>query len=350
MKHIPVFDGLRGILALWVVLFHVFTISGHFVHPAIDGQHAVTVFFALSGFVIAKLAFERREHCIVFITRRFFRLFPVYAVCLIIASFFLFLGVMPTTFKVEQALPHTISHISMLHGLVPPIILPDAEKAILNPAWSVSVEWQFYILAPILFSILIKWPTAGLVFLLGISGIAKRIIVPASHLGGATFFANAPFFTLGIVSYFVWTWIEKHHVSLKGGHLPLVIAMPLLPIPFLAVAQNMGLFVWLFVFGIAIHHSFNGNSLVVARISNFLSSRALVWLGAISYPLYLVHEPFVWLFVAHGRNYLPGITDVGFVFIAGAAVIVVSLFFSQMLSDFIEKPAIAFGKRATAPK
>ena len=54
IERIREFDGARGILALWVLLYHVALQLGIDVHPAIAGPQAVTVFFCLSGFVISE--------------------------------------------------------------------------------------------------------------------------------------------------------------------------------------------------------------------------------------------------------------------------------------------------------
>lgn len=41
-----------------------------------------------------------------------------------------------------------LAHIPLIHGLIPPSALPDAAAAFLGRAWSISTEWQFYLIAP----------------------------------------------------------------------------------------------------------------------------------------------------------------------------------------------------------
>lgn len=94
--NIPEFDGARGLHASWVVAYHLLTISRTPLPTRVlDGGHAVGVFFALSGFVIASLFDRRREPYLAFLTRRFFRLFPVFAVCVVPAAALSVAGLMP---------------------------------------------------------------------------------------------------------------------------------------------------------------------------------------------------------------------------------------------------------------
>src|SRR6202012_4007187 len=44
-------------------------------------------------------------------------------------------------------LPEIVAHLTMTHGLFPNLILPDIWVSFLGSAWSLSAEWQFYLLA-----------------------------------------------------------------------------------------------------------------------------------------------------------------------------------------------------------
>ena len=83
MKHVKEFDGLRGLLAAWVLLAHVSYLS-HFeqFRVAMRAGMAVDIFLILSGFVIFNLL-DRGETYGAFITRRFFRLFPAFLLSLV---------------------------------------------------------------------------------------------------------------------------------------------------------------------------------------------------------------------------------------------------------------------------
>src|ERR1700737_4207290 len=90
--HIPELDALRGILSWWVVITHILNQSKYefgrydgWLKILIKGGYAVDVFMILSGFVITRLLRERTESYLSFITRRFFRIFPVLVFALFLA-------------------------------------------------------------------------------------------------------------------------------------------------------------------------------------------------------------------------------------------------------------------------
>src|SRR5882757_3055269 len=156
MKHIKEFDGLRGLLALWVFASHALELGPYSAAAApLRPNLAVDIFIILSGFVIFHLLGTGEDYR-TFITRRWFRLFPVFAVCFLIAL--ALYGWMQVDDEVAFGLghlsnlkPHLVAHATMLHGVVPEQILPHSARAILVPAWSISLEWQFYLVAPLLF-------------------------------------------------------------------------------------------------------------------------------------------------------------------------------------------------------
>src|SRR4026209_1050430 len=85
MKHIKEFDGLRGLLAMWVFATHILELGPYASAAALIRAHlAVDIFIILSGFVIFHLLSTGEDYR-AFITRRWFRLFPVFAVCFLIA-------------------------------------------------------------------------------------------------------------------------------------------------------------------------------------------------------------------------------------------------------------------------
>lgn len=171
MKHFGAIDGLRAWMAWWVVCQHVLQLSGMdllFPGPAVRiltmGGLAVAVFVIISGFVIAHLCLSRDDPYGPYMARRALRLYPLYLVALAAA-----LALRPVYFAVISSAPwidpgnaaavlqerhnlptHLFLHLTLLHGVVPNAILDNSYAAILAPAWSLSLEWQFYLLAPAL--------------------------------------------------------------------------------------------------------------------------------------------------------------------------------------------------------
>lgn len=169
------FESIRGWMALWVFVTHYSTMAGFSVEKGIgigrivaDGKYAVAVFILLSGFLIANILKKGNLEYSQFILRRSFRIFPAYLVFLLVSSLTLFFAVDALEMNPwknskiieriayfseskENFIPHLFFHLPLLHGLLPDGILPYAEIAIMGVAWSLSLEWQFYLVAPFLY-------------------------------------------------------------------------------------------------------------------------------------------------------------------------------------------------------
>src|SRR5258708_33307644 len=153
-KHLPELDCARCALAWWVVINHCFVASGVAFKAATDpwtqllmhGDWAVDGFIILSGFVIAKLISEKPEPYLGYISRRFLRLYPVYLICLALAVLLL-------SPRLDPGL--LVSHLALAQGL----LTGSGSTAILVPSWSISLEWQYYLIAPAFVAVLwrLRW-------------------------------------------------------------------------------------------------------------------------------------------------------------------------------------------------
>ena len=169
-------EGLRAYLALWVVLGHVLWAAG-FRKEDFSGvmllirtpEFAVDVFIIVSGFVIFLALDAKRDDYFRFVLRRFFRIFPLFILLFFVAIPISTITMWnathasqyltPADMKFDQMLTwwdnlrwHVPLHLMMLHGAIPEKLLPGAPGAFLIPAWSVSLEWQFYLVAPLAFA------------------------------------------------------------------------------------------------------------------------------------------------------------------------------------------------------
>jgi len=152
---------------------HVVWLAGY--HGIIQhnaGVYAVDGFIILSGFVIAQLLLTKNEPYGLYIFRRFMRLFPAFIVCLAIALLvrpFTF-GTAPSELLREASEYryfwwHLGAHASLIHGLVPIAWLPQSQLAFLPPGWSISLEFQLYLLAPLVLWWLGRFGLRGFVVL-----------------------------------------------------------------------------------------------------------------------------------------------------------------------------------------
>jgi peptidoglycan/LPS O-acetylase OafA/YrhL len=291
-------DVARGVLATSVVGLHAFwfnDVRGWFG----DTQMAVNAFIVLSGFVITLLLVRTRESYRTFITRRLFRLIPVYLIC-----FGLALAVRPLvvgTAAVEASREasentyywsHVINHLAMTFGVVPDFVLPDSSAALLPPAWSISLEVQLYLVAPLLVALLAK--RAGW----GLWGLSLCVLIPQIH-------------------WRIYEWSEM------GAFLPQKLYL------FLGGAL---LFTYWPRFG----------SWSVPR-----SFAPLVWLGQISYPIYLVHYPLVALINAHLSSGTGPLTRAFVLLLISLPPVILA---SWLLHVTIEKPFIRLGKQLTGER
>jgi peptidoglycan/LPS O-acetylase OafA/YrhL len=143
-------DLLRTVAILGVVLNHLALVSGiHPFDPRDDfgsiGAWGVNCFFILSGFLLSRPYLEaimgRRvfPSTRLFLTRRFFRIYPLYAFAVIVS------GV-----EVAMHAPHDVpfasilAHLTFLHGFSTSEVL-----ALNGPFWTMAVDAQFYILLPL---------------------------------------------------------------------------------------------------------------------------------------------------------------------------------------------------------
>lgn len=372
------FDGLEGLRAwlAWTVVFsHFMSYTGlgqrlpglaRPVGLAADG--AVMVFTILSGFVITHLILARREPYPRYIARRFLRIYPVYAVALLAGmagtylAFDTFLAhpwgdLTPATQRMAlQAeslsghdLPwHLAAHLSLLHGAVSSRVLYESQYMFLGPAWSLSLEWQFYLVAPLVVALATR--RLGQVLLVALAiwghvlyarGVFGEFMLPSVLPGAALYFGVGIATRLGL----------KPGASLASFPLaPLMLVAGLLLVVNDPGGSNRPIMVWAaFVCMMLLNPQASdvlsrGARLVFGRA---FDSRAARWLGDRSYATYLIHMPIVqlltWLCVKQwGLG--PQATAATVALVAVPAILAVS----AVLHRWVELPAIQWGRRGEA--
>jgi peptidoglycan/LPS O-acetylase OafA/YrhL len=221
---IPELDGLRGILAWTVVWTHILiccgwfgpNLRGHSVLNEMAGS-AVDVFMLLSGFAITRLLLVERESCSHYLWGRLCRLVPAYWLALA-AGMALngWLGAnlrhLPPTVQAQAfaaicdlgaSRPWTdgILHFLLLHGLAPSAQLPGEPYTFLGVAWSLSLEWQFYCLAPValILATRMRWGFAILAMLAGTGALFCENLI--SSFSNAFLPVKSASFPVGALSY-----------------------------------------------------------------------------------------------------------------------------------------------------
>ncbi len=292
-SEIKALTGLRGIAALYVVLFHANGLVAlpMQIRPFIrHGYIAVDLFFILSGFVMAMTYghmfkdgfnlgnFKR------FLMLRLARIYPLYILVTLVTAL-LITTVLSETYHfaddVLRALPYNIS-MTHVWGLA---------YSIVPPSWSISTEWAAYILFP-LGVLLAMWGPRRYALLGAVAAFGLLIFIAFgpywltlahntkgqinvvhSYAPGTVLRCLTSFY-LGLVAF---RFRELIPARAALALAPLVIGLLCFRTTDLWLIPAFGLLI------MALSHDTG----VVARL---LHNRVVYWLGVISFALYLVHD------------------------------------------------------------
>nr|WP_316639070.1 acyltransferase [uncultured Roseateles sp.] len=275
-------DALRGIAAMAVVLFHytsrfvaLYPESGT---PAVSfshGHYGVNLFFIISGFVIF-MTLERTTRPMDFVVSRFSRLFPTYWFAIFLTfSITHWLGLPGKTVDLGTA----IGNMLMLHGL---FRIPHVDGAY----WTLEVELLFYCGMLLLYRMQrlnqIHRFLLGFLFLRLVYFLANEWfgIELSWTLSRILILQYIPWFALGISIYL---FISNRYATARSESLVTAACAVLT----LLVTESLFLGALSCVLGAAVYLAASGRLPLLRR-------RLFVWLGTISYPLYLVHENIGW--------------------------------------------------------
>ena len=100
---------------------------------------------------------------------------------------------------------HGLLHVLLLQGLTPDSWLPFSSSALLGPAWSLSLEWQFYLVAPLLIGAL-RRPASAAAAVLAMTALlaAWRLGWLGEYRLKSSMLIAAPLFSVGIISRLVY--------------------------------------------------------------------------------------------------------------------------------------------------
>lgn len=372
------FEGLRAILCWIVVAGHSLQFSGFTDAANFSillawtnwGGDAVNVFAILSGFVISLLLNSTPEkNYLQFMTERFFRIFPIYLIALIIGIILLPVeravlagnwqdpeiasrGLQVVQSAYTHFIYHLISHITLLQGLIPDEILPHSSLTLLGPAWSLSLEWQFYIVAPLLLFLLHRSRSLQALILILIGCNVLRKLVSSYSFGfGAFLPLKMEFFTIGIISFYFYCFCKgKGSQVLKPVYIFLIIVLfglgilSFLPFDFLA-KRAFSILLWFIPFGAIIAEAVGLHFKPFNSIRYILNLPILQKMGKASYSTYLLHVPVIWTLIWLTSTFSPHM-DKAFllvvVLILGFPIIIG---ISSLSYERIEKPFIRVGKQ-----
>ena len=339
-------EGMRGWLAWAVVLGHLVSETTlrqvpHLGTVTTMGNHAVKLFILISGFVITNLILNKREAYRTFIVRRALRLYPAYLLGLALgmATRPLAIG-LSRLLAVAAGTPaaaahqpgmlvycsHVVLHLLLLHGMVPNNILPNAQFMFLPPAWSLSLEWQYYLVAPFLLLALLKRP------ILTVAAIGAVTILWSIGPYG---FSVAPGLILGTGWYFLPGMAARLLIDRlpRFARFPMVAIIPALA----AIVLDRDLAPLVAGVGLLLYIRTKGST-------RLLDGPVARYFGERSYAVYILHFPIIVLCALLARRILgvAGLPGAGLTIILSVAA---TLAAAEITYSWLERPMIDFGKR-----
>lgn len=316
-------DALRGIAALGVVLFHYLPyyneLYGHSFNPPQFlefGRYGVHLFFMLSGFVIF-MTLERTDNPAWFGLARAFRLLPA-----------LWVGIILTFLAVHALGPEDRS-VSLGTALLNFTLLHSYfDHAHVDGAyWSLVIEMTFYVWMALLFYTLKSWQQLRWVLLAWV-GISYAAVIQAENLSPALSFIShdllfaryAPLFISGILLY---RWHKTGSLAVSD-------------IIFLGFSVSHALIAYPAPFNLFVIGCYGVFILAISGYLNFIVNKTTLWLGSLSYSLYLVHQNIGYGIIDH--SYAAGLSGE----IAVSIAIGISLLLAVVIHYYIEKPALTW--------
>lgn len=325
-RRIEIFDGMRGLAAIIVMVFHLIVMveAGHASNASLDfknklwavftltplkllwaGNEAVILFYIIGGFVIAKPYIEgRRIDFIAFVKKRFSRLILPYWLILIVTLICIALfSSLKSTIPLSGSFNIKWSTMPSLFEILAQFLAFDVNMDVTAGAfWSIVQEWRIALLIPFIAAALSRYSTMRVVALVALTN--WTLDYSFSQLGGywGESLSRTNYY---FIFFFIGAVLCKHIEQLRAivASRPWVrmvsgILLPFL-IPFQWVAAGLGIDLGrrdampVTALGIVLL------LLVVMEtpwLSRLFKQPIFLYLGKISFSLYLTHTTAIVLF------------------------------------------------------
>lgn len=312
-NRIAALDSLRGLAAIFVVIYHYFfrynEIFGHdrmTVSWAYWGKFGVELFFLISGFVIF-ISLSKTKRPLDFIVSRFARLYPAY----IFSVVFTFIVV--TCFGLEGrgvSVTEAVGNLFILHEY---LRIPHVDGVY----WTLTVEVTFYFIMLVFY----------------IFNKLDKVELYLTCVVLISIFSSFGFFD---INKYIYKILIIKHLSL---FLMGILVYKKLNFDF-SLLQWACLVVN--IFNISVVYDFIGFIFVLCVLflffisvryrPLFLDNRIFIFLGSVSYPLYLIHQNFGYIIIGFLLSYSFS------AFFSIVVAVFFSIFVSWVILVFIERP------------
>lgn len=343
-KNIPALTGIRAIAALLVLGIHVDqNVPTGIVSylPFIGrGYLGVDFFFVLSGFIITHVYLASFRNLTwsalrIFLWHRLIRLYPVHIAVLLVMIAMVWIAkaggreISEAYFQPEDLIWHFL--LLQAWGFVD-VVSWNA------PSWSISAEWFAYLLFPLMAPVLLfvrHWSTA---IVLAIAALVIMTLICVATKWNLNSFVGAPAL-LRVTCEFVCgagicrfvTLISPSDKSRWIGDVVATVAFGIFVGAASSGASDFGLvaLLALTILGVSVANSF---------VAQILGSRIAVWLGEVSYSIYMIHFPILLVLrrVYEKMGYAAWSVPLqGLAFVAAIAIVIAA---AAVLYHAIEKP------------
>lgn len=318
LGYVPALDGLRGVAIASVIGEHFFRLRG--------GFFGVDLFFVLSGFLITTLLLEERDRDGVIRLRAFYerrarRLLPA------LGAFLAAAAVVAAAAYGTGRLVALISVSVFYLGNVARFLGGDMMRGTpFGHLWSLAEEEQFYLVWPLLLILLLRrYSERALLFVLVAVFAGAVAYTAALSLVGADWhrlYYGPDTHASGLVLGCAVALIRRRGILVKGATAALVLFVASTIVGAQTVAWSV---IGLPVVELACAVMVLAAASQAGWFARLLSFRPLVYLGVISYSLYVWHVLVVWM--THGAAGLNAIIPA-----------VVALLLAVLSFRFVEQP------------
>ncbi len=383
---LPHVEGARALAASSIVVFHVWK-YGSSSGPASLGPTGrllphlalgVTLFFALSGFLLyrpfaaALMRGTPRPDLAAYFRNRALRILPAYWVILLVTG--VVMGATLVSYDLQRGSLATRPGLLVRDALLVQNYAPGTILTGIGPAWSLAIEVVFYLVLPLLGLIAFALARRAsndsrrrrlaslppiLVLLIGVSGkLVATYLVPGWGPGFGwvndwhsvlerSFWAQADLFAYGMLLAVVSIAVEDGRIQLPRGWWPVTASAfvglaAATAVGFDEGAINQYVYDSLMALACAL---FLALVVLAGRdgerrpfLLSWLEARPIVWVGVVSYSLFLWHEPIIWWL--RDRGLLVAGNAAGDFLLNLAIVGTVSLALSALTYRVVELPAL----------
>lgn len=350
-------DSVRGLAALMVVFYHFIgwkwaeTLQFKLASMVFNGSDAVSLFFVLSGLVLSWKYFQPNEELVIdgphyreFVVNRLVRLYVPYVAAILLIYYYM-------AHRHDDNTQLLTEFIHNKFNWFEEVLLIRGRHDLYNPGWTLEIELAASLLLP--FLVLLLRYNRQLFFMLAILSLV---------LGPPLMLSFLWHFMLGMTLTYYFPRIARYDLRThRFYHLRYVVylaAFLLFSVRHITRIYPLGDSgnYWMGLLKLDLFHFTGLGAFIILayiinspRLQRVLATAPLLFLGRISYSVYLVHWFFVeWVMDKWDRyNAYFDRPKLAFLMLL-AGTVVATLITATVFNILIERPAIRLGKRLSA--